>query len=284
MNLVFTLQTADHEPLSHAGRYLYEYHGQLESFLRRKYGTRYENLLARPDLVGQRAVQWFSGLEPPLTRLADLPEEERTSVKRSYWEARAAIDRDIAELEQSREKDRREWGALMRAVFDDANNIILSNGRDWCLLWGWSFRNRENYLAPEFMPRVAAGPGQQATVPPPVTDEAAAENPSQGQEQNAIPEPEDTAGAGYPADDSTAPDASMEDEATNGTRESGIGEFMEGAWRWMLLVLVLLYLACMLKCCVRRNAEKECLRMDRLHERVDSIEQRVRENCETPRP
>jgi hypothetical protein len=74
------------------------------------------------------------------------------------------------------------------------------------------------------------------------------------------------------------------DDAPNEPREGGIGDFIAGAWRWMLLVLVLLYLACMLKCCARRNAEADCVSMDRLHERVDAIEQRVQENCETPRP
>jgi hypothetical protein len=287
MNLVHTLQTADHEPLSHAGRYLYEYHGQLESFLRRKYGARYENLLARPDLIGQRAVQWFSALNPPLTRLADLREEKRVAMKRSYWEARADIDRDIAELEQSREKDRRDWGALMRAVFNDENNIILSNGKEWCLLWGWTFRNRENYLAPEFMVPPAAPAGDQESDPsneqgPPPTADPAAQpeemGPPTGQGSEA-PQATRAIIAQLPVDD-----AGTLDDSPNGPREGGIGDFMARAWRWMLLVLVLLYLACMLKCCARRNAEAECVRMDRLHERVDSIEQRVQENCETPRP
>jgi hypothetical protein len=292
MNLVHTLQTADHAPLSHAGRYLYEYHGQLEAFLRRQYGARYEDLLARPDLVGQRAVQWFSKVTPPLVRLAELPEDERAAVKRQYWEVRADIDRDIAELEQSRDKDRREWGALMRAVFDDDNNIILTNGTHWCLLWGWAFRNdRENYLAPEFMP---APPRRQAATSP--DRSAAADAPSaggafvdpdanhepQGQEQASGQEQEP--GPASMTEDLAADDGTVDGGPPEEPPASAMGAFMTKAWRWMLLVLVLLYLACMLKCCVRGRAEAECARMDRLHQRVDAIERRVQENCDTARP
>jgi hypothetical protein len=54
--------------------------------------------------------------------------------------------------------DGKEWFELLSAVFDPKNVLLVSNGSDWVVLWGWRFNSLNvNYRVPEFS-RIEATP------------------------------------------------------------------------------------------------------------------------------
>ena len=52
------------------------------------------------------------------------------------------IQEKIEGLIISKNKEEASWGQLLNAVFNDDNNIILSDGNEIVLLWGWQFKNK----------------------------------------------------------------------------------------------------------------------------------------------
>lgn len=150
MGLVYVLNANDYEPISFGDNYLYHQYDKVSSFLLRNYGKKYQQILAKPVLSGG-VVNWHANFDSELSRIGDLNQETQNKILRSYWELKDKLDQDIEDLEYSNLPEKKKWGSILRQIFDDENNVILTSGDFWCLLWGWRFKNKsENYRPPEF--------------------------------------------------------------------------------------------------------------------------------------
>ena len=152
MILIYTLSTETFDPISFGTDYLYNQHERIHGFLLNNYKIKYRDILAKPSLSGN-VVNWYGNFTTPLTRLNEFPEDIQDKIKTEYWEVVNDIKIKIDELAQSRDSERRNWAKLLNEVFDSDNNILLSDGIKWCLLWGWKFKNaQQNYQGPIFLP------------------------------------------------------------------------------------------------------------------------------------
>ena len=151
MGIIYALNANEYEPISYGDNYLYQQYDKLDSFLTRNYDIHYRTVLARP-VLSSGVVNLHGNFDVQLSRIGDLNKDVQLSIKKEYWTLKESLEKDIQNLEYSSNNEKRKWGNLLRQVFSDEDNIILSDGENWCLLWGWKFKNKkENYLAPEFL-------------------------------------------------------------------------------------------------------------------------------------
>jgi hypothetical protein len=288
MRLVHTFSTKDHEPLSHGGGYLYDRYDRVASFLRR-YGDRYSQVLAKPVLTGPD-VHWYSPLAaiPSLSKLSELPEDIRKAVEERYWELKRELEPELDRLVSSANQNERSWGEQLKAVFDPAKNVILSNGEEWCLLWGWNFRNDQwKYRPPTF----AASNTGTGAAPVPAPDHQEMDDAGGGTEY-----PEDGSGSGVAAGSNARPEetpyAAAEERlpaeypgqpprppASSPTLKGVLRSMAGSYWGILLGIILLLYLICFVNRCTVEYAVNRCHELNGIEQELSRIEQRVHDNC-----
>jgi hypothetical protein len=270
MKLVYTIDTNSFEPISFGSNYLYNQYDRVNSFIVSYFGDEYKNLLAKPILTSG-AVQWYSNIESPLSRLSDLAPQTQNLLKAEYWEVKGKLDAKISGLVVSADKEKQSWGKLLQEVFSDENNIVLSDGKDWCLLWGWKFRNRaENYYAPHFLTKtspVAVDP--EDTVP--LVETTNKGNFNYTNEPSVIvPEEEVRRESFKPITLNTT---------DNGNILYRIKRFFRNYiyhyWGLLLVIAILLMYSCLLKNCKSDNKGNEAL----LKSKLENLEKKVKDRC-----
>jgi hypothetical protein len=275
MTIVYKIETGKFDPISYGTNYLYNQYDRIQSFLNRLDPVRYRQLLAKPVLSNGQ-VLWYANFSNPFSRLSDLPESRQTEIKTRYWEVRQLLDREIVQLDQSRDTERQSWANLLREVFNEEDNVILSDGENWCLLWGWKFRNsRENYLAPEFMPRQTetTSPISDIPIPGGPVDDGAAQ-PSAPISGPISPLPPE----GVPL-----PKPEHPGSFRNPTLWDRIKRFLRTAvyrfWGLMLLVMLLLFLMCLFKQCRNQKLRENCRELEQLNRGLIDLEKKVKDRC-----
>jgi len=271
MTVIYKIDTDKYEPNSHGSNYLYDQFDRIQSFLNKQNNALYNNLLAKPVLSNNQ-VLWYANFSQPFSRITELSQQEQIDIKAKYWEVRQHIDNEIQKLSLSNDSEKQNWGNLLKDVFNEDDNVILSDGKDWCLLWGWKFRNnKENYLAPEFMPKISAANAEMPT--------GSVENnaPTPIVTQTNIPiiaEPERV---------HIVEDAALRAARVKPTLWDRIKRFLRTLvyriWGLLLLIMFILFLACLFKKCQNDKMEKSCSEMEQLNRKLIDVEKKVQDRC-----
>lgn len=273
MTIVYKIDTAKFDPISYGTNYLYNEFDRIQSFLIKQNPERYRDILAKPVLTNG-SVHWYANFNQPFSRLNELSSSAQVSIKKKYWEFRQAIDKEIQQLSQSKEIEKQNWGGLLKEVFNEDDNVILSDGTDWCLLWGWKFRNtQENYLAPEFMPKSALQDGLNS--------------PSTRNKENgkspipvALPLP---IGEKDPKDPSPVGPNSVTGKKIKPTLWDRIKRFLRTTvyrlWGLMLLIMFILFLMCLFKTCHNKRMQERCLELEKNNRSLLELQKKVEEKC-----
>lgn len=270
MKLGYTIDTNSFEPISFGSNYLYNQYDRVNSFIVSYFGDEYKNLLAKPILT-TGAVQWYSHIESPLSRLSDLAPDTQNLIKAEYWEVKGKLDTKISSLVIAADKEKQSWGKLLLEVFSDENNIVLSDGKDWCLLWGWKFRNKaENYYAPHFSTK---------TIPVKVDtkDKVPAVQVNTEDDQSYSNEP--TVFAPDEKEHSESANHFSSKTADNGTFLYRIKRYFRNLvyhyWGLLLVIAILLIYSCLLKNCKSDTKRNEAL----LKSKLENLEKKVKDRC-----
>jgi len=271
MTVIYKIDTDKYEPNSHGSNYLYDQFDRIQSFLNKQNNALYNNLLAKPVLSNNQ-VLWYANFSQPFSRITELSQQEQIDIKAKYWEVRQLIDNEIQKLSLSKDAEKQNWGNLLKDVFNEDDNVILSDGKDWCLLWGWKFRNnKENYLAPEFMPKISAANSEMPT----------------GSVENNAPTPIVTQ-TNIPiiAEPERVPviaDAALRAARVKPTLWDRIKRFLRRMvyriWGLLLLIMFILFLACLFKKCQNDKMEKSCSEMEQLNRKLIDVEKKVQDRC-----
>lgn len=280
MIIVYTISTGTFEPISFGTNYLYSQYDKIQSFLIKNYLQKYKNILAKPILSGTD-VNWFGNFNKPLSRLSDLSQEIQEKIKIEYWNAQKQIINDIKSLEYSKETEKKNWAKLLKEVFNDDNNIILSDGVDWCLLWGWQFKNKqENYLAPSFLPNVI-----------PVEEVASINNDSievspvivNGAIPSDIPQDEPEI-IQLPIEEDKPTAEIINQKKVKPTIWDKIKSFFRRLvyriWGLLLIIMIVLFIMCLLKYCSNENISESCSEMEKVNLRLMDLDKKVKERCD----
>ena len=271
MTVIYKIDTDKYEPNSHGSNYLYDQFDRIQSFLNKQNNALYNNLLAKPVLSNNQ-VLWYANFSQPFSRITELSQQEQIDIKAKYWEVRQHIDNEIQKLSLSNDSEKQNWGNLLKDVFNEDDNVILSDGKDWCLLWGWKFRNnKENYLAPEFMPKISTA---NAEMP---IGSVENNNPTPIVTQTNIPiitEPEKV---------HIVEDAALRTAKVKPSLWDRIKRFLRTLvyriWGLLLLIMFILFLACLFKKCHNDKMEKSCSEMEQLNRKLIDVEKKVQDRC-----
>jgi hypothetical protein len=268
MGLVYVINASDYEPISFGDNYLYHQYDRISSFLLRNYGKEYQDILSKP-VLSNGAINWHARHDMQLSRIGDLNQDTQVSIKKQYWELKKRLDQDIDDLEYSSLPERKKWGSMLRQVFDDENNMILSDGNFWCLLWGWRFKNKsENYLPPDFISPVG-------TVGDPKGDETLPEgagSPDLPRDTEVLEMEEIPPGVG----------TNVNGAQSSKTKVSFwyklkrfFRNFVYRFWGLLFFILLVLFIFCLVQKCTR----EDCPEIKELNEQLDSLNQEINERC-----
>jgi hypothetical protein len=269
MGLVYALNAGDYEPISHGDNYLYHQYDKIASFLLKNYGQEYQQILAKP-VLSNGVVNWHANYDFELSRIGDLSHDIQVKIKRLYWELKNRLDQDIDQLEYSSLPEKKKWGLMLRQVFDDENNVILSDGNFWCLLWGWKFKNKsENYLPPEFITPEPAEVQKEEVVFVPLKESET--EISNIQMENSIPEE-----IPVPIADTTIRANQKQKKSYFWHRlKRFFRNFVYQYWGLLLFILLVLFIFCLVQKCTR----EDCPDIKELNQQLDELNKEISNRC-----
>ena len=155
----------------------------------------------------------------------------------------------------------------------------MSDGTNWCLLWGWQFRNKqENYLAPSFLPNVIP---KNDVVPiiENVVEPVIIEPINTAEEIVEIIE--------IPIEDNFTDfeDVNLTGAKVKPTLWDKIKRFLRRLvykiWGLLYLIMIMLFLCCLCKRCAIERCKVNCDEINNLDSKLISIEKKVQDNCAT---
>jgi hypothetical protein len=277
MNLVYTTDAKEFEPVSVGSNYLYHEYDKVNSFLHRYYKGEFSRILAKPVLSNQ-TVQWYADFNASLSRLSDLSKNVQDNVLNNYWTTKHKLKDEIDKLSRSSESEKKKWATILSEVFNEDNNIILSDGNEWCLLWGWKYNNkRENYIPPNFVVPIPVDPLDQRIKPEEEIPNDRVDEPIEDENIPIIVPP-------------VMPLETEENSSNNNENEPQkkkkshfwyrvkrfFRNFVYRYWALLLLIMLILLIICLCKKCNRDN----CNENEDLKQRLIELEDKARERCD----
>jgi len=265
---IYSINTNSYEPVSFEKSYLYNQYDKIQSFLINNYGIKYKEVLAKP-IISEEQVLWNGNFQNKMNRISEYPEDIQNAIKQEYWLLINYVNDEINKLAIAKDREKQSWGKLLREVFNDENNIILTDGSEWCLLWGWKFRNnQENYMPPVFKSKYEDitinnfGSGMPTPSIPIIVNSA---NTTEAEE--------------YPSE------ADATTKKTKKAGESGWLSFLHALryfvyrfWGLLFFIMFLLLIASMFKSC-NNAACNNCNNLDSLNSKILELQKKAAERC-----
>ncbi|GEM55967.1 hypothetical protein B0A58_12910 [Flavobacterium branchiophilum NBRC 15030 = ATCC 35035] len=137
------IPTEKFKPLSHDKEYLFNLYEKIANFLAINFenGKNHKNKIAKP-VRNSNDTDFYA----PFPNLKPIEEiENNDSIVNDYWNFIEVVNQKIELLKQAKDENHKDWAKILTEVFNDQNNIIFSNGIEFCIVWGWQFENRNNY-------------------------------------------------------------------------------------------------------------------------------------------
>jgi len=141
MNLIYTTENSQYSPISHGSSYLYEKFDRIQSFLRSQLKPEELNRLAQPVVNGNN-VEWYGMTEQKMQLLGSFPEPLQRQTEQEYLAFIQKIKNITSSLINNNDPEKKAWGNLIKDTFNIDNNMLISDGSNWAIIWGWEFRNQ----------------------------------------------------------------------------------------------------------------------------------------------
>ena len=314
MNKIFELSTKQYEPISIGSSYLFEQHHAIVSFLKSKLDSSFYNRLASPKLIERdEIIEWYANTSETMSPIDTFNEEQQITIKQKYWELKFKINEIIQGLSSSSKgTEANQWIEVLNATFSENDNIILSNGQDFFIIWGWKFNaGASNYLEPQYLPVSAPvidnsdsndqiDESSQLDPVPNITS-GTSETIVTSEEDNSNSEPIEKnkdinvvlttiENTNNPSENNLKNDTGIIDKPEVDTiRKLTFWERIKRFFRWvsyrfwalMLLIIFILLLCCLCKNCSNKKAVPcdNCKELDSINKRLEETKIRLKENC-----
>ena len=255
---IYGINTNSFEPVSFEKSYLYNQYDKIQSFLIKNYGIKYKDVLAKP-IISDEQVLWHGNFQNKMNRISEYPEDIQNEIKQQYWDLINYVNVEINKLALSNDVEKQSWGNLLKEVFNDENNIILTDGKEWCLLWGWRFRNnQENYLPPLFKTNMVSNFVTNST------DNLA-----------AIPSTQSVV-----SESKTAPQDINKKQAGGFWLSfvHGLRYFVYRFWGLLFFIILFLLIACLFKHC-NTSTNSNCNNLDSLNTKIIDLQKKIEDRC-----
>ena len=271
MRNIFTISTKEFQPISFGGNYLHDNYDNLVSFLKLKFKDEKQRL-AKPIQKDEKSFDFFGDFKKPLKRISTYDKSIQDEILLSYNEYLEKVGKLSKRLTRSDNKDEQDWGAILKCVFNRDDNIIISDGQDWILVWGWSFRNKEeNYIPLTSIPEKTEETVVITPIPPSVPK---IEVIDEDTETPLIVEEEEEVIVEQPLDVS---------------KKSKVGFFgyIKRFFRWisyrfwglMMLIIYTLLILCICRYCCEKECPDNCSELKKTEQELIKIKERLNERC-----
>jgi hypothetical protein len=150
MNLIYSTDTKEFSPISHGDSYLYEKYFRIFSFLKTKLKDHEYNHLAQP-IVKENMVDWHGNYSNKMNSLSSFDSKIQEKIETLYVELLSKTKKISKELLSSGDEEKMAWGKLISETFNTENNILITDGIEWAIIWGWQFRNKLNFANADFI-------------------------------------------------------------------------------------------------------------------------------------
>lgn len=275
MNKVYISSTEEYQPLSHRDSYLYENYLRVTTFLKTRLDKVLVDRIAKPNLVSGN-VEWYSVFNGPMSVIAEYDINHQQIVEKEYVNFLSKVDRFIKELKISGDTDKETWADLLSITFSSENNILISNGTEWAIVWGWQFRNKLNFALPVFA-ETQTEPELLHQDEDEVREEKEVSGSSAEKEKGEIQEPIDI---------KVVHESVKGDKITVKKKRVGFFGYIKRFFRWlayrfwglMLLIMFTLIVLCICKkCCIDKE---NCSQFNKIEEKVIDVEKKVKDRCD----
>lgn len=276
MKVVYSLKTGEYDPISYGTNYLYNQYDRIQSFLLKLNKSSYKSILAKP-ILGNGQVVWYADFTETFTRISEFDEHTQIEIKSKYWQSIQQIQHEILQLSQSRDIEKQNWANLLKEVFNEEDNVIISNGNDWCLLWGWRFRNKsENYLSPEFMPKVI--PQSNMVLEETSDDYEMGTTTTNFDTDNISSLPEDPPKG--EVNKANIPNVTKVKPSLWTRIKRALRTFVYRMWGLLLLIMFILFLSCLIKKCTNDRLSKSCNDSDQINQKLIDLDKKIQDRCQ----
>jgi hypothetical protein len=206
-----------------------------------------------------------------MNRLTEFTEDVQTQIKEEYWTLLAYLNEEIKKLTIAKDPEKKAWGTLLREVFNDENNIILTDGYVWCLLWGWKFKNNaENYLPPIFKETTGNQVDTSRFIPTinnaPININSTPTNDTNDEDEQIeeAPSAKDT--------------KKINKENFWLSLIHALRRFVYRFWGLLFLIMFLMLMSCLFKSCGSSN-NNNCNNIDSLNSKILELQKKVADRC-----
>ena len=266
MNLIYTTYTDQFHPVSFTDNYLYENYQRVVAFLKTRIKSDEFRSFAKPVLVDNR-IDWYADAHGTMISIVEHSAEHQKKVEESYVSLRRKIHQIIHQLKSQTDQENVVWANLLETIFNTEDNLLVSNGNDWALIWGWKFRNTLHYVTPNFFEEPDDNPvNKESEIIPTIIDTV----PTAPQEELKEDIPEDELKFAAPAEVKIKPKLSFWER---------IKRFLRWItyrfWGLMLMILFVLLVCCLCRKC--SSSKEKC--PNSIEKELDRLDQRVKDRC-----
>ncbi len=147
MKKQYSLNFNQYTPVSKGSGYLFMQYEAIASFLRTNFKAHFHDVLLKP-IKRENAVDFWSEDHKSYQEIEQLAPEQRTEILQKYNALIYEVEQRCKMLAAGTGQDDFSWASILRKVFDMDSNILLSDGQDLRIIWGWSFLNKSSYSLP----------------------------------------------------------------------------------------------------------------------------------------
>lgn len=274
MNKIFISSTEEYQPISHGDSYLYENYLRVTTFLKTRIEKAMVERIAKPNLITGN-VEWYSEFNGPMSLISEHDIAHQQYVENEYVKFLAKVDRFIKELKLSGDHDKETWANLLSLTFSTENNILISNGTDWAIVWGWKFRNKLNFASPIFAEPQPLNAEEELEVSETDSTSIQKENIDlqESVERDIVETPKDL--------------ETIYDEVIIKKRRVGFFGYIKRFFRWisyrfwglMMLILYTLLVLCICRYCCKKECPDNCSELEKTEHELIKIKERLNERC-----
>lgn len=147
MKKQYSLNFNQYTPVSKGSGYLFMQYEAIASFLRTNFKAHFHHVLLKP-IKRENAVDFWSEDHKTYQEIETLDPVLRKEILQKYNALVYEVEQRCKKLATGSGQDDFSWASILRKVFDMDSNIILSDGQDLRIIWGWSFLNKSSYSLP----------------------------------------------------------------------------------------------------------------------------------------
>ena len=147
MKKQYSLNFNQYTPVSKGSGYLFMQYEAIASFLRSNFKAHFHHVLLKP-IKRENSVDFWSEDHKSYQEIEQLAPEQRTEILQKYNALIYEVELRCKMLAAGTGQDDFSWASMLRKVFDMDSNILLSDGQELRIIWGWSFLNKSSYSLP----------------------------------------------------------------------------------------------------------------------------------------